>query len=225
MRATSIVKPRRFANQGQPAVFGVNRAWWQPEDGLEEFSFVGMQNLSRAERSFAKAIVNFAVGTRFATIEAADYDAEGEWRWSNDRDAFVREEELRAARNDQERFDRLERYRTRLSLLTWDQLLSETVFERWSPSPPFPPAEFTERARQRIRDACIALQALGPKPRRAEVRAVLKSIVQWFNQADENAGGVIETDEREDICAVLEEMAYIARQKGLVDEIDEWREW
>ncbi len=36
---------------------------------------------------------------------------------------------------------------------------------------------------------------------------------------------VIETEEREDICAILEEMAHVARQKVLVDEIDECREW
>ena len=49
--------------------------------------------------------------------------------------------------------------------------------------------------------------------------------MEWFNRADEQAGGVIETEEREDICAVLEEMAYVARQKSLVDEIGEWRAW
>jgi hypothetical protein len=36
---------------------------------------------------------------------------------------------------------------------------------------------------------------------------------------------VIETEEREDICAALEELAFVARQKGLVAEIDEWRDW
>jgi hypothetical protein len=49
--------------------------------------------------------------------------------------------------------------------------------------------------------------------------------VGWFNKADEAAGGVIETEEREDICAALEELAFVAGQKILVDEIDTWREW
>jgi hypothetical protein len=69
------------------------------------------------------------------------------------------------------------------------------------------------------------LQALGPKPRKADVRSALKSCVEWFNNADERAGGVIETEEREDICAVLEEMAHVARQRGLVEEIGSWRDW
>ena len=76
-----------------------------------------------------------------------------------------------------------------------------------------------------IRSACDALEKLGPKPRRADVRAILRKTVIWFNEADAAAGGVIETEEREDICAVLEEMAHVARQKVLVEEIDEWREW
>ena len=57
------------------------------------------------------------------------------------------------------------------------------------------------------------------------MRAALKSCVEWFNAADERAGGVIETEEREDIFAVLEEMAHVARQKNLVEEIDAWRDW
>lgn len=224
-RATSIINEHRFAHTGRAAIFGVNRGWWQPEDELDEFRFVGMQAVSSTERSFADAIAGFAVGTRFSTINAANHAAEGEWRWSNDREAFIRESELKAAKNEAERVAKEERYRTRLSSLTWEKLLSETPFERWSPSPPFPPEEFANAARAVIRDACIALRELGPKPRRAEVRAVLKKTVQWFNDADGKAGGVIETEEREDICAVLEELAYVARQKVLADEIDEWREW
>jgi hypothetical protein len=69
------------------------------------------------------------------------------------------------------------------------------------------------------------VRALGPKPKKAQVRAILKCCVEWFNEADERFGGVIETEEREDICAVLEEIAFVARQKSLVNEIDEWREW
>lgn len=80
-------------------------------------------------------------------------------------------------------------------------------------------------ARAVIGSACDALKELGPRPRRPDARAVLKKTVIWFNEADEKAGGVIETEEREDICTVLEEMAYVARQKALVEEIDEWREW
>ena len=129
------------------------------------------------------------------------------------------------ADQEAERAAEEERYQVRLRSLTWDQLLSETPFERWSPSPPFPSEDFTAGARRAIHDACRTLKALGPEPRKAEVRTALNRCVEWFNEAGRRAGGVIETEEREDICQVLVELAFVARQRSLVDEIDQWREW
>lgn len=225
IRGVSIINEHRFAHTGRPAVFGVSRNWWKPESDLDEFNFAGTLPVSRAEQSHVDAVANYAPGSRLSTLHAANHAAEGEWRWANDRDAFVVEVEKRNAKNETERAAKEERYRTRLSKLTWAQLRSETPFERWTPSPPFPSEEFTTAARATIRNAYDALEQLGQKPRRADVRAILKRTVNWFNEADEEAGGVIETEEREDICAVLEEMAHVARQKVLVEEIDEWREW
>jgi hypothetical protein len=88
-----------------------------------------------------------------------------------------------------------------------------------------PTPDFVRLARARIREAVLALQALGPKPKRPEVRAVLKACVEWFNEKDREFGNVIETEEREDICAVLAELAFVARQRSLVEEIDNWRDW
>jgi len=225
VRSASQLHEHRFFHSGRPAIFGVNRGFWQPETDLESLRYVGTLSVTAAERLHADAIARLAAGTRLARLTFANYAAEGEWRWSNDREALVAEHGRQEARNAAERAAKEERYRTRLRKLTWEQLLSETPFERWSPSPPFPPEALTQAARGVIRDACIALRDLGPKPRRSQVRAILKRTVQWFNEADAQADGAIETEEREDICAVLEEMAYVARQQALVDEIDEWREW
>ncbi|GEM_PF-882486 len=223
--SSSIINEYRFAHTGRAAVFGVLHDWWRREGDLDEFRFVGIQAVSRGEQQFAHEIATYAAGSRFSTLRAANHAAEGEWRWANDREAFIIENEKKDAKNAADRAAKEERYRTRLSKLTWDQIQSETPFKRWSPSPPFPPEEFTTAARATIRDACAALKELGPKPKKADVRAILKKTIIWFNVADDKAGGVIETEEREDICAVLEEMAHCARQKALVDEIDEWREW
>jgi len=225
IRTALILKEHRFNWNGKAATFRMNRDWWKPEDHFQELGFSGVHKLSPDEQSRADAIARGGVGTSYTTLSYVNYAAEGEWRWSHDRERFIAEGELNKAKKEAERAKAEERYRTRLSKLTWEQLLSETPFERWSPSPPFPPEDFTHRARNVIRDACIALQALGPKPRKAEVRATLKKTVRWFNEADQKAGWVIETEEREDIYAVLEEMAHVARQKALVAEIDEWREW
>ena len=79
------------------------------------------------------------------------------------------ESEKSKAKAAAERAAKEERYRTRLKNLTWGKLLAETPFERWVPSPPFPPAEFTEAAREAIHNACRELRELGPKPPKAKV--------------------------------------------------------
>jgi hypothetical protein len=63
------------------------------------------------------------------------------------------------------------------------------------------------------------------KAAKQDVRRLLKACVEWFNTANDRAGGVIATEEREDICAALEEMAYVARQPTLMSEVDRWRAW
>lgn len=217
-RRAAVLKEHRFAYQGGPAVFGVHVDGWKPSD-MQDFHLLGADSLTGAERKLAADL------SRYAILSHAGLNAEGEWRWKHDRAALEAEVQAEDAAEKTRQAAREDRYRTRLSVLTWDQLLAETPFENWTPSPPYPPEAFTLAARQTIHDACRALSALGPKPRKTEVRAVLRACVEWFNTADESAGGVIETEEREDICAVLEEMAHVARQKGLVEEIEVWRDW
>lgn len=219
-----ILTEHRFAATGQHAVFGLNVDWWAPSE-LDEQNLLGSASVSSDEMVFATQVMSFAPGSRHSTLHAANSMAEGEWRWKHDRRAYSEEIERWQFKTAQERAAREERYRTRLSKLTWNQLLAETPFARWSPSPPFPPEDFTSAAREAIHGTCKKLEALGPKPRKADVRAILKNCVEWFNRADERAGGVIETEEREDICAVLEEMAHVARQQKLVEDIDNWRTW
>ena len=111
----------------------------------------------------------------------------------------------------------------RLATLTLDQLLGEEPFPRWNQHPPFPPPEFVAAARKLIRTVVGALRSSGPKPTEAKVRAALKACVEWFNEKDAEFGCVIETEEREDIFACLEDIAAAAGHPRVVDEIDEWR--
>lgn len=221
---STILNEHRFAHTGQIASFGVSLDWWKPAD-LTDMMLLGNRKLSLNEKTLGDRIIGFNVGCRYSTLNAANHAAEGEWRWEHDREALLVESEKVEAKAAADRAAKEERYRTRLKHLTWEKLLSETPFDRWSPSPPFPSHEFTEAARETIRQACRDLRELGPKPPRAKARAILKSCVEWFNKADEAAGGVIETEEREDILAVLEEMAHVVKQKSLIEEIDEWKEW
>lgn len=221
----AILTEQRFAHRGDLAVFAVVRASWRPESALEALALLGRQRLSAAEREQAEAIRANPGRVGFAVLGTADVIAETEWRWANDRDALIAESDAQDASEEADRAAREERYNTRLKTLTFDQLLSETPFENWTPSPPFPPGDFTRAARAALHDACREIAALGAKPRKAEVRAILKRTVEWFNAADEEAGGVIETEEREDLYAALEEIAFAARQPALAAEIDQWRDW
>jgi len=224
VRACDILREHRFFHTGRLAVWGVNAEWWKPSD-LHEMTLLGTIALCADEVQLVSKIFNHLPGSVFSTIHKANYAAEGEWRWANDREALVAEQERVGAQQAAKRAEQEERQRSRLRGLTWEQLLGETPFERWSSSPPFPSAEFTREARDVVHDTYRALSALGSKPRKPDVRRRLRECVEWFNKADEQAGGVIETEEREDICAVLVEMAYVAQQKSLVDEIGAWRTW
>lgn len=203
---------------GRPVVFRTSMKFWKPDTDLDECRFMGLKTLSPEDEKVLHHTRRPPFLT-YSSLSFAGQSAEGEWRWANERAAFTQDLEAYRIREDAAAAAKLERYKHRLRKLSWGQLQMETPFLRW------PSSDFTAAARMTVRKGCEALEALGPKPRRADVRAVLKDIVHWFNEADEKAGGVILTQEREDICAKLEEIAYVARQKDLVSEIDLWREW
>jgi len=141
-------------------------------------------------------------------------------RWSLERDAFIAEVERKNAENE-----------ARRAAAIGSASSVGSNFDRRHHSRAgrqrhrFPPKDFTGAACAVIRGAYDALQQRAPKPCRTDVRATLKKTVLWFNEADERAGRVIEPEEREDVYAVLEERTHVARQKVLVEEIGEWREW
>jgi hypothetical protein len=205
-----------FGSHPEPACRCVPLDW---EIDLVELRYLGSVLLSRED---AKLL---AECRSYGAFCGASHDSEGEWRWQNDRSAYQeeveREEQLSEKRLAAER----QRYQQRLKALSWEKRLQEEAFSRWQEHPPFPPPEFVIAARAQIRATVMDLRALGPKPKKAAVRAVLKARVGWFNAKDAEFGNVIETEEREDICAVLEELAFVAGHRSLVSEIDAWRDW
>jgi hypothetical protein len=203
---------RRFLFTGRTALRCSPQEW---DNDLLEFRHIATLPLSADDLALA------ATNNSYGLWSGASKDAEGEWRWAHDRE--VVESEVRQANADREAklaADRL-RYENRLKRLCWDTLLAETPFERWNRHPPFPPPEFVNAARKAVLD----LRALGARPRKTAVRTVLKSCVQWFNEQDRAFNGVIETEEREDICRILLELAVVARHRSLAEEVDNWREW
>lgn len=219
-----ILRMNRFAHNNREAVFGFAKSWWS-ESELTELTLLGIFPISNEERARAQSHFSYAVGSVWSSLRFADHAVEGEWRWDNDRARLMEEREKITAQQEAKRKAQQERYENRLRKLTWQQLLSETPLKRWTGKSPFPDAAFTDGARQALREAMISIQALGAKPKKKDVRAIMKRCVLWFNKNDETHSGPIETEEREDICMVLEEIAFVAKHKSLVHEVDEWRTW
>lgn len=219
-----ILRENRFSWNNKVAAFSTLLKNWNEVTRFDPV-LIGNPSLSAAEREVALGIEQRRSGVRYAAIHWVSQIAEGEWRWQHDRAALEREAELKQADDQAKRQAEQTRYDGRLKVLTFDQLLSETLFESWTPSPPFPPQAFIEEARTTLRAACQDLLSMGPKPPKPKVRAVIKRTVEWFNEADVRYGEVIETEERDSIYLALEEICHAAKQKGLVEEIDQWRTW
>jgi hypothetical protein len=210
------LKKARFSYRGEPACGIADLNW---KNDLDDFRILGNCQLKKEDLEL------MSVCRAHGPLSAASTHAEGEWRWRNDRPAFTHEMQLHRQARDARIAAEHKRYEERLKTLTWEKLLEEQPFSRWNEHPPFPPPDFTNAARDHVRSVILKLQGLGPKPRKAEVRTLLKACVEWFNAKDREYGGVIETEEREDITAILEELAFVARQRSLVDEIEGWRNW
>ena len=206
----------RFMFKGGIALCSTPVDW---SNDLRDFHHVATVPVTAAELALA------ATNRRYSSWPAASADAEGEWRWRHDRQAVEAEVQRVKAEQDAKLAADRRAYERRLKGLTWDALLAEIPFERWNRHPPFPPPEFVGAARSRIREAVLDLCATGARPTKMAVRAVLRECVGWFNEQDQAFGGVIETEEREDICRVLLELVVVAGHRALAEEIDDWRDW
>lgn len=142
-----------------------------------------------------------------------------------DRTAWEADITRRRAEDEARWAEQRAREAERLKGITLDQLSREVIFEQWDTRTKIVPARYTKAARKRMNDLIKALSALGPKPKRGDVRLELKACVEWFNSVDGTMGYAIETVEREDIYAVLEEICWACKQKPLIQEIDDWRDW
>jgi len=160
-----------------------------------------------------------------STLNAAATFAEAEWRWRNDHEAFVRDMEADRRAEDVLREERVRARKERLKNLTWEGFAEQDLFHSWTSHPPFPPLEFTNLARERIRDVAKQLQSIGSNVTRAQVRDIVRNCVEWFNRKNLEFGEVIETEEREDLIQILEDLAAVAGHPSVASEVDRWRRW
>ena len=207
----------RFTNFSNTPALGSTRRDWDID--LLEFAVLGNAPVSAAELALIPQFLPFS------TFQNASSMAEREWRWRRDREALTQEHALYVAARQAKREAERERYETRLKHLSWEVLLAEKMFVRWSPSPPFPPIGFTDAVRAEFRNAILELQSIPPKPNKKDTRRVLRTLVNQINSLDERHGNVVETEEREDLCTALEEVTFVAKHRELAEEVDSWRSW
>jgi len=211
-----MLRNERFFFTGKIALNWVPVGW---SIDLLEFRYLGVEGVSKEELAVLTPLRGYS------SWSTASADAEGEWRWRHDRERLRNEVEQANKARDAKRLAEQQRDKVRLKGLTWAKLRDEEHFSRWRESPPFPPPEFRNAARAAIQRTISELEALGSKPRKQDVRIVLRTSVEWFNSEDERYDNVIETEEREDICLILRDLAVVAGHRSLAVEIDDWRTW
>ncbi len=157
-----------------------------------------------------------------AALETIAYHADHEHRAVHDQDTWILEVEEKSKRAAQRRKEQQEREKNRLNGLTLEMLAAELSFEQWDTRHHILPKKFIATLRKLSKTAINSARALGPKPKRKDMRAVLKTYVLGINDVNGAHGYFIETEEREDIYRFIEELCWATKQKPLLDEIDIW---
>lgn len=219
-KSCNLLRSNRFALNNRPAAFACMA---DEKPTLEKFTHLGEIELTPAmQKAASEFLRGQVIGMHLSTSVMAAHDVEGEWRWANDRDALITEQERDARRREAERTKEREYQENRLKHLTWEQLLTESPLDNWQPSPPYPPAELREAIVGRIHAACRDFQALGTAPRISVAREILRNMVHGIREDDERHGYGLETEEREDIFRVISEIAFVARHQKLASEAEDW---
>jgi hypothetical protein len=186
------------------------------EPDLMEFVLVGSLPLSNMEKELGEKNASYSAW-RFASV-----NAEGEWRWANDKAQLLVEHDLQEKETKRRKQLEKEKCEKRLSNLPWDKFAEEELFVRWVQSPPFPPAPFKIALVELIRSTILELENLGEKYPRAKVRKILKTLVNQITALDQKFNYVIETEEREDIYDVFDDLTFLSKQRILMAEIPDW---
>lgn len=164
----------------------------------------------------------------FYTIAAIDHaprSIDHEHRAKFDEERWKYEIRAYSEKQDRIRQEREERERQRLKKVTIPDLREETQFEEWDNRTQIVPPEFALGVRKRSKELLNDLEVLRAKPRRKDVRGLLKAYISWLNTFDGSFGYAIETEEREDLMVFVEELCWATKQKPLIAEADAWRTW
>ena len=106
---SSVLRNKRFNFKDTPALHSTSPSW---DIYLLDFTVLGNVGVAPTELALIPRFPSFG------TWRTASSDAEGEWRWRHDREAFEREVELDRESREAKRLAEQERYDKRLKHLT-----------------------------------------------------------------------------------------------------------
>jgi len=193
---------------------------------LQEAAVIGRELwFSSIERKARRKIGKDGYFYMIAAIQNAPRSLDHEHRAKFDESRWKSEIKAHTEKQERIRREREEREKQRLKKLTIQVLKGETQFEDWNNRTQIVPPKFALSVRKRSKVLLDDLGALGAKPRRKDVRRLLKAYISWLNELDGSFGYAIETEEREDLMVFVEELCWATKQKPLIAVADAWREW
>jgi hypothetical protein len=145
-----------------------------------------------------------------------------QWRWDHDREAVLREDQEYAEKQARAYEQAEKQRRQRLNSLDLKTLKNKRRFEDWKG---YVPATAIKACRAIFREAVEALLALGPKPKKQAVLAVLKMCVQRLNKLDAEHDHFVETTVAEDLCGQIDDLAHASGLRNEENVADRWRDW
>lgn len=144
------------------------------------------------------------------------------WRWEHEREAVLAEQAAEAARQEEMRTAEAARRAAILANTTLPSILARpSLFPQWHDALPAKTIALLEAPIREFLKEIIDL----PKPKRTDISRHLRLCVKALNQIDNDHDHPLCTIEREDIIDLFDEILTVAKQPGLLDKVDQWRDW
>ena len=187
---------------------------WISDTAPSDFKLIGSLKPSAAEEQIPCS--------SFHNWDFFPFSVLMQWRWDNDREAVMKEDEERQQKETNLREVEANKRREYLSKITLKELQNKKRFKNWEG---YVTEIVLEAARNIFRGTIDAVIDLGPDASDESILDKLKWCIISLNNLDADHDGFIETEEREDLCAEFEEIVHASGLGHYKDLVDEWREW
>jgi hypothetical protein len=145
-----------------------------------------------------------------------------QWRWDNEREAVLAEDEIHKTLESAKRIESVKRRAEYLSTISFLKLLAKDSFPTWKN---YPPKAAKEGCQNIIQSFIRALNTAEKPLNRNFVIKELQKCIEELNSFDFQNKNFIETVEREDLSEVLEDILNAAEFPDLIEKVEDWRDW